>query len=86
MEPRERKPEEKAPESGGLGDARRISVEELKTLMDTGDRVVVLDSRSPDAWKSGTTQIPGSIRVPPDDAAKLAPKLPKEKTVVSYCT
>ena len=48
----------------------RIAIEELKRRMDAHEPLTVLDSRAPDAWKGADSQIPGSIRVPPDEVDK----------------
>jgi hypothetical protein len=53
-------------------DIPRISIEDLKRRMAAHEALAVLDSRAADAWKSSESQIPGSIRVPPDEVDKLS--------------
>jgi hypothetical protein len=51
-------------------DIPRITIEDLKRRVDAHEALAVLDPRAADAWKSSESQIPGSIRVPPDEVDK----------------
>lgn len=64
----------------------RMTVEELKRRMDAHEALAVLDSRSLEAWKSSDVQIPGSVRVPPDEVDKHLAEIPRDRLVVPYCT
>lgn len=64
----------------------RITIEDLKRRMDAHEALTLLDSRAPDAWTSSNLQIPGSIRVPPDEVDKHLSEIPRDRFVVSYCT
>jgi rhodanese-related sulfurtransferase len=65
---------------------RRISVEEVKSAMDQEHAPVFVDARSADAFAKATEQIPGSIRVPPDEAPARLGAIPRGRPVVAYCT
>ena len=69
---------------------KRITAEELKSRMDsskaTGARIAVLDDRAADAWQTSSIQIPGSLRVPPDEVEQHLQKIPKEAAIITYCT
>jgi rhodanese-related sulfurtransferase len=65
---------------------KRITVEELKRRMDSGERLVILDTRAQEAWEKSDIQIPGSLRVPPDEVEKHLQEIPREAAVVTYCT
>jgi rhodanese-related sulfurtransferase len=67
-------------------DIPRITIEDLKRRMDAHETLAVLDSRAPDAWNSSESQIPGSIRVPPDEVSKHLSEIPRARLVVPYCT
>ena len=67
-------------------DVQRISAAELKRLEDAGGRIAVLDARSPDAWDNSDAQIPGSLRVPPDEVKDHLSGIPRVGLVVVYCT
>ena len=64
----------------------RIRVEDVKRAIDAGERVVFLDSRAPDVWRKAELQIPGSIRVPPDEAESHLNIIPRQALIVPYCT
>jgi rhodanese-related sulfurtransferase len=64
----------------------RISAAELKRRIDAHDPVAILDSRAPDAWKNSDVQIPGSIRVPPDEVEQHLDEIPRDRVAVAYCT
>jgi rhodanese-related sulfurtransferase len=65
---------------------QRITAEHLKRLMDSGEQLTVLDTRSAESWKSSTVQIPGSKRVPPDDVQEHLSEIPRDRLAVAYCT
>lgn len=64
---------------------KRITVQELKRRMDSGERLVILDNRAQEAWETSDVQIPGSRRVPPDELDKHLQEI-AQGTVVTYCT
>jgi rhodanese-related sulfurtransferase len=63
----------------------RITVEELRERLARGELISIVDARSQEAWEKATTQIPGSIRVPPDDVAAHVASVPRDRAVVAYC-
>ena len=65
---------------------RRITVEEVKSAMDQEHAPVFVDARSADAFAKATEQIPGSIRVPPDEVKSRLDAIPRGRPVVAYCT
>ena len=65
---------------------QRITAEDLKRRMDAQEPLTVLDTRAPDAWKNSDIQIPGSLRVPPDEVAKHLSEIPRNRLVIAYCT
>jgi rhodanese-related sulfurtransferase len=65
---------------------QRITAQDLKRRMDAHEPLTVLDTRSPEAWKSSDVQIPGSIRVPPDEVARHLAEVPRDRLAVAYCT
>lgn len=76
------------PTQAQLDAVPRITVEELKELLKTDKHVVPVDARAPGAWNSGTTMMPGAVRVPPMEAAEHLGQLRKFKSrqIVTYCT
>jgi rhodanese-related sulfurtransferase len=65
---------------------RRIGVDEVKRRIDSGEAVVFLDSRSDEAHEQADSQIPGSIRVPPNEVESRLDEIPKRGLIVPYCT
>ena len=64
----------------------RISKEEVKRRLDSREHVVLLDTRSVEAWGKADAQIPGSIRIPPDAVEQHLDEIPREGLIVTYCT
>ncbi len=64
----------------------RMTVDELRGRIDRGERPVMIDARSADAWSHADSQIPGSVRVPPDEVATHLREIPRGRPVVAYCT
>jgi rhodanese-related sulfurtransferase len=63
----------------------RISPTDAKALLDAGQGVV-LDVVSPMAWDELDEAIPGALRIPPDEVSARMGELPKERTILAYCT
>jgi ArsR family transcriptional regulator len=63
--------------------ARRITTDELETLMKEGNAYVV-DVRSQDSYDMG--HIPGSHLIPAQEFYKFVDKLPRDKMIVTYCS
>jgi 3-mercaptopyruvate sulfurtransferase SseA len=61
---------------------RRITTADLEALMKEG-KAFVVDVRSQDAYDLG--HIPGSILIPAGDIHTQLDKLPRDKTIVTYC-
>jgi len=65
---------------------QRISVDEVKHRLDTGEAVVFLDARADEAWRKAEMQIPKSRRVPPDAVEAHLDDIPRRGLIVPYCT
>jgi hypothetical protein len=79
-------PSRVAREPGRAKGPARITKEDLKRRMDAHEPIAVLDTRSEGAWSKSDLQIPGAIRVPPDDVARHLSEIPRDRIVVPYCT
>ncbi|HVT45162.1 MAG TPA: rhodanese-like domain-containing protein [Thermoanaerobaculia bacterium] len=64
----------------------RITAEEAKARVDRGEPIAFVDSRSEKSWSESEVEIPGSVRVPPDHAGEHLSLVPKDRSVVTYCT
>lgn len=65
-------------------DVPKMTKDELRTLIEKGD-VVVLDVRSGRDWKSSEFMIHKAVREDPGQVASWASKYAKDKTIVAYC-
>jgi rhodanese-related sulfurtransferase len=54
--------------------------------MDRGERFTFLDARNPKAWGDADVKLPGAIRMTPEDAGKRVGDLPRDRTIIAYCT
>jgi rhodanese-related sulfurtransferase len=64
----------------------RVTVDELKQRMDRGEQFAFVDTRNPKAWGEADAKLPGAIRVPADEVEKHLSEIPKDRTVITYCT
>jgi NhaP-type Na+/H+ or K+/H+ antiporter len=76
--------------AGGGDDAPvpdTITLEELTQLLRNGDPVYLLDVRTPRTYESDPFIARGALRMPPDDAVRLAGArgIPWKATLVAYC-
>jgi len=63
--------------------ARRISVDDVA---ERGEDVFFVDTRNPQAWAEAETRLPGAIRVPADQVEQHLAGIPRDRTIVTYCT
>lgn len=69
-----------------MPDDLRISTDEVKQRMKSGEEFTVLDARNPQAWAEAQNAAEGAIRVPADASDAVLTKIPRGKPIVTYCT
>ena len=67
-------------------EATKTSAHEVKARMDRGDPLVFVDARHPQAWNSSKVKLPGAIRVPVDEVKDRFQEIPRDRSVITYCT
>jgi 3-mercaptopyruvate sulfurtransferase SseA len=73
----------KSPTTAPADGVRRITTAELKDLLAKGQAVVV-DVRNQAAYDTG--HIKGARLIPTNETANRAHELPRDKTIVTYCS
>ncbi len=71
------------PETTYADGARRVTIEELESLMKNNEAVVI-DVRSQAAYDQG--HIPGSKLIPSGEILNHLSELPRNKMIVTYCS
>jgi membrane protein DedA with SNARE-associated domain len=64
----------------------RITPQELKQMLDSGEQVVIVDLRHALDSVSEPRVLPGAVRMLPDEVEKRAAMLPRNRDIVLYCT
>ncbi len=67
-------------------EATRVTVDEIDARMNRGEQFAFLDTRNPKAWGEASTKLPGAIRVPADEVEQHLNEIPRDRTVITYCT
>ena len=67
-------------------EATRVTVDEVKERMDRGEQFTFVDTRNPIAWGQANTKLPAAVRVPADEVEKHLAEIPRDRTVITYCT
>jgi membrane protein DedA with SNARE-associated domain len=62
----------------------RISAEELRGKLDAGERVVIIDVRSPRTGE--LPSIPGALRISLEDLAVRYSEIPRDRDVILFCS
>jgi 3-mercaptopyruvate sulfurtransferase SseA len=64
-------------------DPERVTIEQLKSMLDAETDVIVVDTRSARSYENG--HIPGALSMPfPDGIKAGAETLPKDKAIIFY--
>ena len=64
----------------------RMTIQELKGKMDSGDRIVILDVRTAEDYSTSPYKIRGAIRIPLDQLKSRYTELPAAAEIVAYCS
>jgi membrane protein DedA with SNARE-associated domain len=64
----------------------RITPEEVRQMLEVGEKIVILDLRHPLDSISDERTLPGAIRVLPAEVTSRANTLPKNQEIILYCT
>jgi rhodanese-related sulfurtransferase len=67
-------------------EVKRITVNEVKRRMDSGEQMFIIDTRRPDAWDSADIKISGAVRIHFADLERHLNEIPRDRTIVTYCT
>ncbi len=67
-------------------EATRITVDEVKQRLDRGEQFTFVDTRNPQAWAEADKKLPNAIRVPAEELEQHLDEIPKDRTVITYCT
>ena len=63
-----------------------VSVEQLQSMMVSGQEVLLFDVRQPLDLLAYPELIPGAKRIPPEEVLKTPSLLPRDEDIVVYCT
>ena len=64
----------------------RITPAEVRERLDRGEALLFLDTRSPKAWAESDVMVPGAVRILASEVGNHVKQLPKDRTIVAYCT
>ena len=67
-------------------EATRVTVDEVKERMDRGEMFTFVDTRNPKAWAESDEKLPGALRVPADEVEQHLGEIPRDRSVITYCT
>jgi rhodanese-related sulfurtransferase len=63
----------------------RVEVADAKAMVDAGE-AIVLDIVASHIWPAMARTIQGSIRIPPEEIEERFGELPRDNTIIPYCT
>ncbi|MGH9325546.1 MAG: rhodanese-like domain-containing protein [Terriglobia bacterium] len=69
-----------------MTDSIRISKEEVKQRLESGEEITFLDIRNPGPWERAERKIKRAIRLPLSEIDQRIQSIPKGKPIVTYCT
>lgn len=75
------------PPSAGA-EPRTITVDQLKSMLESPEtgNLIIVDVRISSSWTRSDTKIVGAFRGDPDQIDAWASQLPRERTLVFYCS
>jgi rhodanese-related sulfurtransferase len=67
-------------------EATRVTVDEIGERMSRGEVFTFVDTRNRQAWADADTKLPGAIRVDANEVEEAIDEIPRDRTVITYCT
>jgi rhodanese-related sulfurtransferase len=67
-------------------EATRVTVDEVKQRMDRGEMFTFVDTRNPKAWGEADTKLPGALRITAGEVEEHLDEIPRDRSVITYCT
>lgn len=64
----------------------RVTADEVIERRRRGEEMIFLDTRNPKAWAEADTKLPGALRVSADEVQQHLGKIPRNRTIITYCT
>ena len=64
----------------------RLEPEELKAMLDAGQKVFIVDLRHPLDYLPDPRVLPGALRVSPESLMLRSSEIPRDRDIVLYCT
>ncbi len=64
----------------------RLTVNDVMGRLERDENLVFVDSRNPVAWADSDIKLPGAIRVPANNVASHLREIPRDRTIIVYCT
>ncbi len=74
------------PETEQATQATRVTADEVRERLRSGEALIFVDTRNPQAWKAAQTKMPDAIRVPAENAEAYLAEIPRDRTIITYCT
>lgn len=71
---------------GELAEVKRITAAELKRQLDSGEPVVLIDTRNGHDWGESDVKLPGARRIHFSELERHLDELPRDGLIVAYCT
>ena len=68
-----------------MAEQLRIDPADARARVDAGE-AIVLDVVSPMAWEQLDRAVHGAVRISPDELGERWQELPRERTIIAYCT
>ncbi len=69
-----------------MAELRRIIIDEVKKKMDKGESILLIDTRNPRDWSESSVKLPGALRIHYSELEQHLEELPRDRTIVTYCT
>ena len=67
-------------------EAMRITADELKAKIESGEQLLIVDTRNPTAWDESPYKIRGAVRIPLVELERHFGEFTSDQTIVFYCT
>ena len=64
----------------------RVTVDEVQARMERGEPFTFIDTRGPEAWEQSDVKLPGALHILAGETEAHLDEIPRDRTVITYCT
>jgi rhodanese-related sulfurtransferase len=64
----------------------KVTADEIQERLRRGESFTFIDARNEKAWSAAQAKLPNAMRIPAEEIEQHLAEIPRDRTVITYCT